>query len=1267
MRGIILVGLALSFAVLSVPALAADECGTGASVTCDNSGTPPTNTNSYANGISYTNADQTVTVQPGVVINTAIANGISLSGGGTQSVTFAPGGPPISLTTTGTFPVKGDGILINNADNIDINTVNGSIATAGTITVGIAATSSGSTPATPDRIVTGDITTTGTNAPAITYLNSGGSGNVTIDTTAGTILTTGLGSAGLDVATNNTTSIFDKIVTADVRTAGDFADAINYSGFNVAGVSIDTTAGTVSTAGASAVGINVLGTSTGDLKTADVATSGSSATAISVLAGTSTPSSWMIDTTRGTVATTGDFSAGVNSTLYGDINTRIASGDVTTKGFFAPGIVSAGGSSVSIDTTAGSIVTSGDGAAGVALLGGFPLLPAVGSDLTVTTGPITTSGNASYGIAQFVDSQSPSPASTDLILSQPVNALGSNSGGVVSLQVGVTGPLTIKASANVTAPGQNSVGVAAASFDGPVNVTVGSGATVMGGWSQNDGDLSSAPNAANQNQSGFYSPTLSMTVGGNLPAAGVVVWSGETGQRPAATVVNNGTIGALSDLAITQGVPCGRGHATSSSLSPDEIRNPGLSGQAAKFAEAVLDWIVPSAHAEAMPSSFDCPNVVIPPPFAGITFTSPAPTTNGSVLVTNNGTVNGYVTLWDGAVHTFDNFGTFNMRNFADTDGDAVRDTRGVAISDFGATVTGGRGGGIFNNEAGGVVKPLQVTGAQVTDTTGQYIPTTGSNSRPLDASVYDMAQNPAITQSQFVNVATFTNSGTIDLQNGVVGDVFLITGHASASASAQVNPGVFVSNGGQLLVDVNLNAGIPVGGQTNSISDVLVVDSTRRGARGATRIYVANVGGVGATTPGNGIEVVEVRDKAAGASAPGVFALGAAVEIGAYEYNLYRNGVGGDARDGNWYLRNNGPNGTKPPARSPSTQTVLPYPDVLNNYAFATLGTLQQRTGNRIWPGQPQAPQTIWCKDPTQNYRCTVSQAEAGVYADAKDRLVIYGQGAWGRIGGEYSSYDPRKGTPYTEGIGFLQAGYEGVAYESASGDLTLGAYATVGTTRADMNLTPDPVTGATRKGHITSMGYGLGVNATWLGNDGFYVDGIGQFTWHDSNLSNKLGSNQGYTTALSLEAGKRFDLGSGWAVVPQAQLVWIHAGFDNFTDIYGAPVKLGDGDSLEGRAGVRVEKLASWQGDDGKPRRLQLYGIANLGYGFLGGTKTKVAGIAFEQEEQNLWGEIGLGATYALADKWSFYGEGDYATSLQDVGNSWRLKGTLGLRYMW
>src|SRR4029077_10673310 len=55
----------------------------------------------------------------------------------------------------------------------------------------------------------------------------------------------------------------------------------------------------------------------------------------------------------------------------------------------------------------------------------------------------------------------------------------------------------------------------------------------------------------------------------------------------------------------------------------------------------------------------------------------------GDPQITNNGTITGFVQFTTGD-NSILNSGTFNLRHFADTDGDGVRDTARVAIADLG-------------------------------------------------------------------------------------------------------------------------------------------------------------------------------------------------------------------------------------------------------------------------------------------------------------------------------------------------------------------------------------------------------------------------------------------------------------------------------------------------------------------------------------------------------------------------------------------------------
>ena len=152
----------------------------------------------------------------------------------------------------------------------------------------------------------------------------------------------------------------------------------------------------------------------------------------------------------------------------------------------------------------------------------------------------------------------------------------------------------------------------------------------------------------------------------------------------------------------------------------------------------------------------------------------------GDPVIINNGTITGFV-QFTGGNNSILNNGTFNLRHFADTNGDGVRDTLRVAIADLGT----GPNNSFTNN---GTLALPGAPGATTLDSTGQYLPLGNpSNAMALGGPV----------QGQILGATTFTNSGTIDLQaNPVPGDVLLISGGHTPGAAGG---GVFIANGGSL------------------------------------------------------------------------------------------------------------------------------------------------------------------------------------------------------------------------------------------------------------------------------------------------------------------------------------------------------------------------------------------------------------------------------------------------------------------------------------
>ncbi|MGH8429788.1 MAG: OmpA family protein, partial [Solimonas sp.] len=202
------------------------------------------------------------------------------------------------------------------------------------------------------------------------------------------------------------------------------------------------------------------------------------------------------------------------------------------------------------------------------------------------------------------------------------------------------------------------------------------------------------------------------------------------------------------------------------------------------------------------------------------------------------------------------------------------------------------------------------------------------------DPAGFDITLAP-IEQGQLTGLTEFHNGGAIDMQDGAAGDVIAITNGVGEG----VTPATYFSEGGTLLLDTVLNEG----GDTESLSDVLILDATEVGAGGPTLVSINGIAGTGVQTIEDGILVVDVLNPELSAS--GVFELDGLVISGPWQYGLFQGGdstTGGDPLDGNWYLRTDG--------LAPTTDVYRAYPSSMMRSARLPVGTLQQRVGNRWW-----------------------------------------------------------------------------------------------------------------------------------------------------------------------------------------------------------------------------------------------------------------------------------------------------------------------------
>ncbi|WP_338690088.1 autotransporter outer membrane beta-barrel domain-containing protein [Bradyrhizobium sp. 26S5] len=458
---------------------------------------------------------------------------------------------------------------------------------------------------------------------------------------------------------------------------------------------------------------------------------------------------------------------------------------------------------------------------------------------------------------------------------------------------------------------------------------------------------------------------------------------------------------------------------------------------------------------------------------------------------------------------------------------------------------------------------------------------------------------------------------------------------------------GNYVGNGGTLLFNTVL------GGDSSATDRLFVLGSTS----GTSTVKVTNFGGGGVQTV-DGIRLIDV----AGAS-NGTFALAGdyvlkgeqAIVAGAYGYTLQKNGISTPS-DGDWYLRSslaNPSDPTTPPViAGPLYQPGVP---LYENYAGVLLGmnelpSLQERVGNRYWGGGAGE-----------------AMARMGVTPAAQADSSWTQSPFWGRVEGGQSSLRPSNTTGSTTNSDQFkaQAGLDGLALENSYGRLIVGLTLQYGLTTAYVNS-------LFGNGRIRAEGTGVGATATWYGDNGVYVDGQMQTMFYRGDLTSDLvgnmaHGNEGLGYAFSVEGGKRFNLGNGFSLTPQAQLAYSKVDFDGFTDRFGALVSLTNADSLLGRVGLSLNHQKSWY-DGTSIVRSDLYAIGNLHYEFLDGSNVDVAGSGFASANDRLWGSIGGGGSYSWANgRYTVFGEATYRASLQDAGDNHSYKGSAGFRVVW
>ena len=203
------------------------------------------------------------------------------------------------------------------------------------------------------------------------------------------------------------------------------------------------------------------------------------------------------------------------------------------------------------------------------------------------------------------------------------------------------------------------------------------------------------------------------------------------------------------------------------------------------------------------------------------------------------------------------------------------------------------------------------------------------------------------------------------------------------------------------------------------------------------------------------------------------------------------------------------------------------------------------------------------------------------------------------------------------------------------------------------------------------------LGGYWTRFGASGWYLDGVVQATWYDMEMTARRGLREGETDAFgvatSLEGGYPFDLGDGWLLEPQAQLVYQAINVNEFND-GAADVRFDDEDLLAGRIGAKLSR--SWAAGDenassggAPPREFTLWGRADVWHEFLGDPVTEFSSaigfIPFTTDLGGSWGRLGIGGALELSESTTLYGNINHEHAFDGDAYAW--DGKIGLKVKW
>ena len=292
------------------------------------------------------------------------------------------------------------------------------------------------------------------------------------------------------------------------------------------------------------------------------------------------------------------------------------------------------------------------------------------------------------------------------------------------------------------------------------------------------------------------------------------------------------------------------------------------------------------------------------------------------------------------------------------------------------------------------------------------------------------------------------------------------------------------------------------------------------------------------------------------------------------------------DAALEGWVLRQSG--------FSPRVPAFKNYPASLAR--LARLSSMQERLGDRAWLADEGGG--VWARTEGAHTHLKPSGATVKSNYEIRDRRVRFG-------------LDVPLG--------------RGAQHASGGHGWRLGANVSFGSADTDVAA----VENGEHDGSIDTDLFTLALDARWIRPKGPYVDTQAQYAVFSSDIASQQESmtfdNEADAFRLSGELGYRFEAG-GFSLAPQVQVEWGRVDFDGFIGPHNEIVSLEDGDVMDGRIGLALDRR--WT--SGPENRASLSAGAHLRIPFDGKTVVDVSSMPLVSERKDVALELNAGFDY-------------------------------------